>query len=354
MYPSESSNTRRLHLTTRLRLVCLCFCLCLCLCLPACQSAPPASSPTVSARGTTTATVLPTATVPLMATATATTTATPTATRERPSPTPVTPTATPTLTPTPLPWEQSEQIGLSVQGRPLTATRFGHGARWFVVIGALHGGHECSTADLVAYQMERIRAAPEWLPADVSLFMLPLANPDGCALDTRHNANDIDLNRNWETPDWTPDVFGPFGAEPGSGGSVPFSEPETAALRDWLLRLQTEASGAVTIIAYHAAVPPNGVTLPGYRAETGINPQAEGLAILYADLADYDYATGWVGNYTITGEFIHWADRQGFIAVDVELPDRNGIDYIPTGGFATHGEINLMALLSTTALFFAE
>ncbi len=51
------------------------------------------------------------------------------------------------------------------------------------------------------------------------IHVTPMINPDGNTVDTRHNANDIDLNRNY-----------PFMFEPGgSHGDEPASEPEVAA-----------------------------------------------------------------------------------------------------------------------------
>jgi hypothetical protein len=263
------------------------------------------------------------------------------------------PAATPPATigpsPTPLPRVERTLIGHSVQERPIELVRLGNGLRRFVAIGALHGGHECNTYELLLHILDRFEAQPEALPPDVTLYVLPLANPDGCELDSRENANGVDLNRNWDTPDWSEDIEGPFGPVAGGGGPEPFSEPETAALRDWLLALQAEDEGLIRILSHHSAVPPTGAVLPGYEQQDEAGPLSEQLGLAYAGATGYLYSEEWVGVYEITGEFVHWAELNGFAAVDVELPDRGPADSIPEGWNETHVETNWRGLMAVLA-----
>jgi hypothetical protein len=60
----------------------------------------------------------------------------------------------------------------------------------------------------------------------VEWYLLPIMNPDGYVMYDRWNANWVDLNRNWDGPG---SGFDPY------GGDYPFSEPETSAVRDFLL-----------------------------------------------------------------------------------------------------------------------
>jgi hypothetical protein len=269
-----------------------------------------------------------------------------------------TPTTTPTATfiPSPLPSPTATPlferlvIGNSVDNNPIEAIRLADGPRWFVLLGALHGGHECNTSDMLNRLVARFQEEPTLLPADLTLFVAPQLNPDGCQLGTRANANGVDLNRNFHTPNWTADAQGPAGLLPGSGGREPFSEPETRALRDWLLALGEQVpAGPIIVISYHSVVPQTGLAQPGYHQEGQPDPQAEQVARTYAGATGYLYSPVWIGAYHITGEFIHWALPNGLIAIDVELPDTGPADSIPPGWNESHLETNLRGLLAVMA-----
>jgi hypothetical protein len=271
--------------------------------------------------------------------------------------------ATPTQTISELPWQARRVLGYSVQGRPIESYRLGTGANWFVVLGAIHGAHECNTYGLVnallaelSQPTSEVGSGTQHLapvdghyrvPADVTLFIVPVVNPDGCALDTRLNARGIDLNRNWNTSDWISDAGGPTGVIAGSGGPYPLSEPETLALSRWLAALQADSpTGIVRLISYHSAVPPTGLVLPAYAPDGQPDPQSLAMAETYAAVTGYRLSLTWVGNYVITGQLIYWARLKGMAAIDVELPDRNGAGTIPVGWVTSHTKTNLQALLA--------
>lgn len=288
--------------------------------------------------------------------------------KARPAPTATIPiTDTSRIQPVTIPaasWQDRQILGYSVQGRPIEAYRMGIGPHWFAVLGAIHGSHECNTYDLVEALIEELgRPLSEELggvtqhqspgdagylvPEDVTLFLVPVVNPDGCALDSRLNARGVDLNRNWNTPTWVSDASGPDGVIAGSGGPYPLSEPETLAISRWLQTIQAQSpSGFVRLISYHSAVPPTGLVQPAYGPDGQPDPLSQAMAETYAAASGYRYSTGWVGNYDVTGELIHWARLNGLAAMDVELPDRNAADTVPTGWPVNHIETNLAALLT--------
>lgn len=105
-------------------------------------------------------------------------------------------------------------LGRSVQGRPIQAfVRTVTDPRQRVmVIGGIHG-NEPVTPPTVRGLLDADFAA------DIELWLVPTANPDGSAAGMRCNANGVDLNRNfsWE---W----------RPSDGGPAPLSEPETQTL----------------------------------------------------------------------------------------------------------------------------
>lgn len=123
----------------------------------------------------------------------------------------------------------SSSIGRSVEGREiLVSAGFDPAASpvprdLTLLIGGQHGD-EPATIRL----LEGFLKSPAWAPLDGLLVMvLPLANPDGFARASRYNARGVDLNRNCSF-NWHADSEEPSG--PG-----PWSEPESRALRDFIL-----------------------------------------------------------------------------------------------------------------------
>ena len=117
-----------------------------------------------------------------------------------------------------------ETIGRSEQDRPIRALRVGSPrARVKVlVVGTVHGDEQAGRA-----VVERLRRARP--PRGTALWLVPDANPDGTAAGTRHNANGVDLNRNfpyrWQHQD------GVYESGPG-----PASEAETQAMQRFVER----------------------------------------------------------------------------------------------------------------------
>ena len=79
-------------------------------------------------------------------------------------------------------------IGTSAGGRPITALRYGSGPRMMLVVAQTHGDEE---AGLRVWM--RARRTP--VPAGTTVWVVPMLNPDGLALDTRFLANGTDPNR---------------------------------------------------------------------------------------------------------------------------------------------------------------
>ena len=92
------------------------------------------------------------------------------------------PTATPEPSATPSPtvfWDGPIVIGESVAGRPIEAYRFGTGSRKLLIIGGIHGGYEWNTIKLTEQLIALILGRPDWIPDDVTLFIIRSLNPDG-------------------------------------------------------------------------------------------------------------------------------------------------------------------------------
>ncbi len=127
-------------------------------------------------------------------------------------------------------------VGTSAGGRPIDAVRRGTaGGRVVLVIGVIHGD-EPAGAQIVD------RLAQLDVPAGVDLWLVRSMNPDGLAANDRHNADQVDLNRNFPY-DW-----GPIGV-PGDGqyaGTGPASEPETQAMVGFITAIRPDL-----VIWYH-------------------------------------------------------------------------------------------------------
>jgi protein MpaA len=123
--------------------------------------------------------------------------------------------------------ERVELLGRSVQGRTIAAVRRGDPAapRKVLVVGCVHGD-ECAGHAIV----DALRGATP--PAGVELLLVRDLNPDGFRRRTRQNARGVDLNRN-ASQGWRD--LGPRGSRYYSGRR-PFSEPETRAIRSFILR----------------------------------------------------------------------------------------------------------------------
>jgi len=201
-------------------------------------------------------------------------------------------------------------LGTSTEGRLIEAVRFGDGPRKLVLVGATHGAPERNTHELALQLIEYFRANPGAVPRDVSMYIVPVLNPDGLALDSRWNARSVDLNRNMNTSadacpdnDWRQTVNGASGIVSDSGGAWQESERESQLIRDFLL----DADG---VIFFHSSA---GVVFPACDHEP-----SQALAQAFATAAAYTYTPQW-DPYLITGGMHDWAGGLGIAAITPEL-----------------------------------
>ena len=199
--------------------------------LAACSSSTGAGSTSTSTTTTVamSTTMAPTSTIAATTTLAPTTTEAPTTVAASTVPPTVAATAPPTTgTLAADDFLGEETIGLSAQGRPITASHRGTpGGTVVLVVGVIHGDENAGLAIL-----DDLRTLP--LPPGIDLWLMPAINPDGLANDERHNGNGVDLNRNFPH-DWTQV------AQPGDweySGTGPASEPETQAFIAFANRIQ--------------------------------------------------------------------------------------------------------------------
>ncbi len=213
-------------------------------------------------------------------------------------------------------------IGFSAGGRAVEVFSFGDGPNHVVFVGGIHGGFEWNSVLLAHEIIDYFNAYPEDIPARVTVDIIPVANPDGLFRVTgsagrfspdwvteptqpgRFNDNGVDLNRNWAC-EWSPAAR--WGGRSVDPGSAPFSEPETRALRDYLLELSPRA-----VVFWHSManlVAP--ASCDGQDAGSGL------LAETYGEAAGYP--VGPFTAYEVTGDASAWLAGQGIPALTVEL-----------------------------------
>jgi len=210
-------------------------------------------------------------------------------------------------------------IGDTVEGRGLEMYKFGNGESSRLIVAGIHGGYEYNTTDLALALIQAIEENPELIPDTVTLYVLPSLNPDGLArshgYSGRANANNVDLNRNWElhwSSTWNPD--GCWHYLPISGGTAALSEPEVIALDQFINQHQPDA-----VISYHSAA--LGIFAGGSPELTLSDSLAEAIAAV----APYSYPPVQT-NCEMTGQFIDSLAYRGIPAVDIELSNHKDIE----------------------------
>jgi murein peptide amidase A len=192
-----------------------------------------------------------------------------------------------------------EIIGHSVLGIPLALYRFGHSGPLTLIFGGIHG-NERNSADLARRLAEHLSTHPDEY-RDRRVLLLPVANPDGTVKDSRTNAHDVDLNRNFPATNWAAGKEGPQ-----YGGTAPLSEPESAALAKLV-----EDSDPDRIISIHAIF--------GGRECNNYDGPAESLATRMGRHNRYPVKKS-IG-YPTPGSFGTWAGVERQIPViTLELP----------------------------------
>lgn len=231
--------------------------------------------------------------------------------------------------------EASSVIGHSAEGRDITAYNYGSGDTEILLIGGIHGGYSWNTS-LVAYEaMNYLESNPDVVPDNVKVTIVPVLNPDGLSqvVDTegqfsrsdvvgsqeervegRFNANGVDLNRNFDC-DWQADAK--WQDRDVDGGSEPFSEPESLAIRNYI----DQSSPDAVVVWYSAA---GGVFASS--CHNGVLSETSELTSLYADASDYDAYESF-DFYATTGDMVNWLAKEGIPAISVLLSNHEDVEW---------------------------
>lgn len=222
-------------------------------------------------------------------------------------------------------------IGQSVEGRDIVAYHYENGSSSttpdtdLLFVGGIHGGYEWNTA-LVAYEtMDYFEENKSKIPENVRVTVIPVLNPDGLAellgsegrftkadvpdtdtVPTRFNANNVDLNRNFDC-DWEPE--GIWQNKKVDAGTAAFSEPESQAIKAYV-----DANTPDAVVVWYSAA--GGVFASS--CHNGVLPETKTLTSTFAKASGYK-AYEEFNFYEITGDMVNWLAKEGVPAISVLL-----------------------------------
>jgi Predicted deacylase len=242
-------------------------------------------------------------------------------------------------------------IGLSVEGRVIQSYHFSWiheevgtktlatlpsvatTSQRILIIGGIHGGYEWNTAILAWQLINYLEQNPNILPKNISVSIVPNLNPDALfpvilkegrlsltdlpemGLEEqkkyRFNKNEVDLNRNFAC-NWN--EISSWQGRKVSGGTEAFSEPESKAIRDYILSWQPNA-----VLVLHSA---SGLIYAS-ACNGEIMPETSEIMNLYADTVNYGKQDEF-DSYAISGAIEDWLASIQIPALTVEL--KNHID----------------------------
>lgn len=134
----------------------------------------------------------------------------------------------------------------SAGGYPVYGYSIGDADKPTIIIdGSIHNYHEWKSAH-AAMELMRVLSDPSLWAAESELiyrlldkyrfYFIPVVSPDTYVTGLRPNANGVALDYNFPHEKWSPETDG---VNPGTGGTAPFSEPETQNIRDVVLNSNT-------------------------------------------------------------------------------------------------------------------
>ena len=227
-----------------------------------------------------------------------------------------------------------EVVGTSVQGRKIEAYTYGTGEKNILFVGGMHGGYEWNGVYLAYKFIDYLNLYPQIIPKNLTVTIIPSFNPDGVfkvmgkegrftladipagvsQAPGRFNANAVDLNRNFDCK-WKP--IGTWQGKTVSAGSAAFSEPETKALRDYILKIKP-----VAVIFWHSQA--NAV----YASEClkGILPETLNIMNAYSFASGYPAVKSFT-SYEINGDAEGWLASVNIPAISVELKTHETVEW---------------------------
>jgi len=225
-------------------------------------------------------------------------------------------------------WSRKTTIGSSVEGKDIVAYQYGTGDTELLFVGGIHGGYSWNTSAVAYELMDYIEGNQDIIAKDIQVTVIPVLNPDGLSdiapdyeggvrasditasatekTAARFNANNVDLNRNFDC-EWQSSAK--WQNKDVSGGDMAFSEPESQAIRDYVVTNKPSAA----VVWYSAA---GGVFSSNCR--NGVLPETSKITDLFAKASGYK-AYDSFDFYATTGDMVNWLAKEGIPAVSVLL-----------------------------------
>lgn len=231
----------------------------------------------------------------------------------------------------------STVIGKSVQKRDIVAYHYGTGEKELLFIGGIHGGYEWNTV-LVAYDLiDYLSASSTVIPKNIKVTVIPVLNPDGLnkvvgttgrftkadvstskdiSIAGRFNANNVDLNRNFDC-DWQ--SKGVWQETTVSGGDKAFSEPESQAIKSYI-----EKNKPAAAVVWYSAI--GGVFSSECNKSNVISTETNAINKIYATASGYkSYDT--FNFYETSGDMVNWFAKIGIPAISVLLTTHEDVEW---------------------------
>lgn len=227
-----------------------------------------------------------------------------------------------------------EEIGLSVEGRPIEAYTYGNGETHLLFVGGIHGGYEWNSVLLAYTFLDYLNENPEFIPEGLTVTVVPSANPDGVykiikkegrfgladvptgksAEPGRFNARGVDLNRNFDCK-WKPESM--WRGNVVSAGTKPFSEPEAMAIYNFVLENNPDA-----VVFWHS----QSNAVYASECEDGILPETLDIMNAYSRASGYPAVESF-DSYEITGDAEGWLASIDIPAITVELKTHETVEW---------------------------
>lgn len=232
--------------------------------------------------------------------------------------------------------EQSEVvIGKSVEGRDILAYNYGTGDTRVLFVGGIHGGYSWVATQVAFQAMDYFKENPSVIPSNIKVTVIPNLNPDGlfdavnkegrfvkadvttsqtALVASRFNANKVDLSRNFDC-NWKEAAT--WQTKTVSGGTAPFSEPESLAIKNYVESHKISAA----VVWYSSA---GGVY--SSSCGNGIIPETKTITEIYAKASGYTAHQSFDA-YTTTGDIVNWLAKVNVPAISVLLKTHSSSDW---------------------------